>query len=65
MPPKSPELQPAERLWPLANQPLAHRVFSGLDEVEEVLYQRCRALIKRPEWIRVYTQYHWWPIDLI
>jgi hypothetical protein len=24
-------------------------VFSGLDEVEEVLCQRCRALIKRPE----------------
>jgi hypothetical protein len=32
---------------------------------EEVLYQRCRALIKRPEWIRGYTQYHWWPVDLI
>jgi len=65
MPPKSPELQPAERLWPLADEPLANRVFSGLDEVEEILCQRCRALIQRPDWIRGYTRYHWWPVDLI
>ena len=64
MPPKSPELQPAERLWPLTDEPLANRVFSSLDELEEILCQRCRALIKRPEWIRGYTQYHWWPVDL-
>lgn len=64
MPPKSPELQPAERLWPLADEPLANRAFDSLDELEEVLCQRCQALLKRPEWIRGYTQYHWWPNDL-
>jgi len=65
MPPKSPELQPAERLWPLADEPLANRVFAGIEEVEDIVCQRCRALIKRPDWIRGYTQYHWWPVDLI
>ena len=29
LPPKSPELQPAERLWPLTNEPIANRTFSN------------------------------------
>lgn len=32
LPSHSPELQPAERLWPLPNEPLSNRVFSSLDE---------------------------------
>src|SRR6516162_2302205 len=28
LPPYSPEVQPAERLWPLSNEPLANRVFT-------------------------------------
>lgn len=30
MPPKSPELQPAERLWPLADEPLANLCVFGI-----------------------------------
>ena len=41
MPPYSPELQPAERLWPLTNEPIANRSFETLDELEEILFQRC------------------------
>ena len=63
LPPKSPELQPAERLWPLADEPIANRAFESLDELEEVVVQRCQNLLRRPEWIRGYTQYHWWPSD--
>lgn len=63
MPPKSPELQPAERLWPLTDEPIANRAFENLDELEEVVCQRCQVLLKRPEWVRGYTQYHWWPSD--
>lgn len=29
LPSHAPELQPAERLWPLSNEPLANRVFSS------------------------------------
>ncbi len=64
MPSKSPELQPAERLWPLADEPSSNRVFSGREELEEVLCQRCRAVMARAEWVRGYRQYHWWPLDL-
>ncbi len=36
IPPHSPELQTAERLWPLTNEAIANRSFSCLDELEEV-----------------------------
>jgi hypothetical protein len=35
-PPYSPELQPAERLWPLTNEPLAKRPFADLDSMQTV-----------------------------
>ena len=38
LPPYSPELQPAERLWPLVNEPLANEAFETLVEVEELVY---------------------------
>lgn len=63
MPPKSPELQPAERLWPLTNEPIANRTFVDLDQLETVLSERCRVLLKQPEMIRGFTHYHWWPDD--
>lgn len=61
MPPKSPELQPAERLWPLTNEPIANRTFTNLDELEEIVFERCRTLIKQTELVRGLTNYHWWP----
>lgn len=61
MPSHSPELQPAERLWPLTNEPMANRSFETLDELEQVLFERCRELLKQPELIRRITCYHWWP----
>jgi hypothetical protein len=61
MPPKSPELQPAERLWPLANEAIANRTFESLEELEEVVSHRCCALAKQPDLIRGLTYYHWWP----
>ena len=41
LPPYSPELQPAERLWPLVNEPLANEAFETIAEVEELVEQRC------------------------
>jgi len=61
LPPRSPELQPAERLWPLSNEGVANRHFEGMDDLEEALLERCVALGERPEIIRSYTRYHWWP----
>jgi len=40
LPPYSPEVQLAERLWSLSNEPVANRVFTSLDELEEVQAER-------------------------
>ncbi|MEG4281456.1 transposase [Microcoleus sp. MON1_C1] len=52
MPSPSPELQPAERLWPLINEPIAYGSFQNLDELEEVLFQRCQVLLKQSSLIK-------------
>jgi transposase len=61
LPPYSPELQPAERLWPLVNEPLANIAFETIAEVEDLVEQRCRRLLKQQQLIRGLTLYHWWP----
>lgn len=59
--PYSPELQPAERLWPLTNESLANQYFQCLDDLEENQVQRCVALQKTPALIHQLTCFHWWP----
>ena len=61
LPPYSPELQPAERLWPLLDEPLANRNFATLEDLDAVLAERCRTLVGMPEVIRDHTHFHWWP----
>lgn len=61
LPSHSPELQPAERLWQLVDEPLANRVFDRLEDLEAVLAQRCVALTEQQDRIRALTHYHWWP----
>ncbi len=45
LPSHSPDLQAAERLWALTNEPIANRSFESLDEIEEVLIKCCRQII--------------------
>ena len=61
LPPYSPELQPAERLWPLVNEPLANRAFATLAELDTVVGERCVYLAEHPEVVRGYTNFHGWP----
>jgi hypothetical protein len=49
LPPYSPELQPAERLWPLTNEAVANRSFATLKELDEALGKRCCTLAGLPE----------------
>lgn len=63
LPAYSPELQPAERLWPLVNEAVANRSFANLDELDAVVGERCVTLAELPELVRSYTEYHWWPTD--
>jgi len=61
LPSHSPELQPAEHLWPLTDVPLANRCFKNLAELEAVLGERCNWLQDHPELLRSATNFHWWP----
>jgi transposase len=61
LPAYSPELQPAERLWPLTNEAIAHQYCETISEVEAAICHRCQELLKCPELIRGLTQFHWWP----
>jgi transposase len=60
LPPYSPQLQPAERLWPLFREALANRSFVDLPELEATVERRCEALRANPEAVRRLTEYHWW-----
>lgn len=61
LPAYSPELQPAEHLWPLTNTALANRHFATIDALEDAQAARCVALQARPDLIRSATLFHWWP----
>jgi hypothetical protein len=32
-----------------------------LDDLEQALFERCRALLNQPELIRGLACFHWWP----
>ena len=51
LPPYRPALQPAERLWPLVNEPIANRAFADLDALAWPLVDRCQLLRRQPAMI--------------
>lgn len=64
LPPYSPELQPAEHLWPLTNTCLINQQFASIEELEDAQFAHCAALQRRPALIRSTTCFHWWPKQL-
>ncbi len=61
LPPYSPELQPAEHLWPLTNTVLVNRHFASIEQLEDAQAGRCVALQARPDLVRSTTCFRWWP----
>ena len=59
LPPYSPELQPAEHLWPVLDEPLANRYFATLADLEQVVTERCRVL--NGDQLKPGTNFHWGP----
>ena len=59
LPPCTPELQPAEPLWPLVREFAANRGFADLDAMQEPLVGRCEWLIHHPEAVRGPVGFHW------
>jgi transposase len=67
LPRYSPELQPAEPLWPVLDEPLANRHFDSLAALEQVVTARCRVLnaarcrVLNGDQLKPGTNFHWWP----
>jgi transposase len=61
LPSYSPELQPAEHLWPIIYEPIASRSFETLDELEDGLMYRCQQILRQQALVQGLTQFHWWP----
>jgi transposase len=59
LPPYSPELQPAEHLWPILDEPLANQYFETLADLERTVADRCRVL--GGDQLSLGTNFHWWP----
>src|SRR3954447_14431369 len=59
--PHTPELQPAEHLWPLADEAVATKHFTTLEDLDAALGERCRTLADMPEVIKAATHFAWWP----
>jgi transposase len=61
LPAASPELQPAERLWPLVDEVVANRSFAALEDLEAALVARCQTLRANRATVKAHTRFHWWP----
>ncbi len=61
LPPYSPELQPADHLWPLTNEALVNAHFADLDALEDAQMAHCALLQQRRTLVRSATLFHWWP----
>ncbi len=59
LPPYSPELQPAECLWPLVDEAVANRHFKTLADLDAKIAERCLKL--DADTVRKNTHFHWWP----
>jgi putative transposase len=58
LPPRSPELNPAEHIWEeLREKNFANKAFKDLDEVEDKLCQGLNGLAKNPERLRSMTSF--------
>ena len=61
LPPYSPELQPAERLWALTDVNLRNKHFASLGDLQATLATTCKSLEACPDQVRAHTLFHWWP----
>ena len=61
LPPYTPELQPAETLWTLIDEPIVNKHFETLADLDATVAERCIALNKDRELVKGPAGFHWWP----
>jgi hypothetical protein len=61
LPPYTPELQPAECLWQLVDEPVVNNHFDTIEDLQTVVENRCVALSENKAATKAVTKFHWWP----
>ena len=61
LPPYTPELQPAETLWALVDEPIVNKHVETIHELDEIIGKRCGALANERDVIKSRAGFHWWP----
>lgn len=59
--PYTPELMPAEHLWPPLKAGLANRAWESLTALQEAVDQRCAWLMSQAALVSRTTNFHWLP----
>ena len=57
----TPEVQPAETLWTLVDEPVVNKHIPTLEALDEIISMRCAALASEREKIKSQAGFHWWP----
>ena len=50
---------PRARLWQLVDEPLVNQYFETINEIEDILVERCCMFSKMQDEVRKLTNYHW------
>ena len=61
LPAYTPELNPAETLWPLVKEGVANQSFKDLGALERRVSRRVRRISEDQEVLASRLNYHWWP----
>ena len=61
LPAYTPELNPAETLWPLVKEGVANESFKDLSALERRVCRRVRRISEDRERLASRLNYHWWP----
>jgi transposase len=61
LPPYTPELQPAEHLWEVVDEPIVNKHIPDIETLEAIVAARCTYLASDHETLKARTGFHWWP----
>ena len=59
LPPYTPELQPAERLWSLLREAIANKVWTTLCALEDAVEKRCQWFSKNRKTVQAHVGFQW------
>jgi transposase len=61
LPAYTPELQPAEHLWPSVDEPIVNKHIPDLKTLEAIISQRCNYLANDRHTLKGRAGFNWWP----